>query len=807
MYYVRFSLIKVLIGLAVMANSTLLHAQTLSIVDREMAPVPFATVQAQQGLSATADVDGRLELTPDWWGCDSITVRSLGFEPQKFPRPTGDFQVVLVANVLLDEARVTARRTGSQSAAPNAMNTMRAEQISRVMPANGAELLWSSGHVMVQRSQQGGGSPIIRGFEANRILLVVDGIRMNNAIYRSGHLQNSVTVDPLALEGVDVISGASSVLFGSDAMGGVVHYRTRRLRFQPGTEVRTMLSWATANNAPTLHADIGVGGEKWAYFTSITMRSFGDLKMGKWRPHGNEDWGRVPWHVGRIDGRDTVWANENLDVQPYTGYTQTDAVQKVRYGGPARHLELNAQVSTSTHVSRFDKMNDLTSDGLPRWAMWQYGPQNRTMLALHYRDHNLDMGRLHITAAVQSIEESRLIRLFGSDSMESQLEDVDVYSLQFDIDKELGKWALSYGGEWTHNAVTSSAEAYDVVTGDRSEILTRYPNEGSTTGSLSAYAAAQRKYEKWSLNAGLRYSRAQLDAQFSPQEGLDLPFSQIAYNRGALTGSTSVQRDMGVLAKRKLRMYGSIATAYRNPNVDDVGKVRAKGGYVLVPSADIAPEKLVSVEGGVNWGGLHVGAFHTWLHDAMVPVNTTLGGADGSNGTDSLFVEGEWNRIQTNSNALSAQVGGLVVDWRWAFEGGWAAMATLNITAGWSVIPTAINGFSICSPMGHIPPTFGRASIGRKYVKGLQWEVQLQGSAAKRIEDYASGSTDNPSEALESGTPAWWTASATVQAPMKEGFTLGFGLHNIADHHYKVFASGLSAAGRELRFTLRWSPA
>src|SRR5687767_2075364 len=53
-----------------------------------------------------------------------------------------------------------------------------------------ATLLEQTGNIFVQKSQLGGGSPVIRGFEANKILLVVDGVKMNNAIFRSGHLQN-----------------------------------------------------------------------------------------------------------------------------------------------------------------------------------------------------------------------------------------------------------------------------------------------------------------------------------------------------------------------------------------------------------------------------------------------------------------------------------------------------------------------------------------------------------------------------------------------------------------------------------------
>jgi hemoglobin/transferrin/lactoferrin receptor protein len=783
-------------SMALLAYANSASAQNIRIVDCEGVPVPFATAQCTDALSLTAetaDALGVMQFDAAWDGCDSVTVRSLGFEPLTVALPITEGRLTMTPNVLLDAAHVTVRRTQEHSAAPHAMTTLNPADIASASPENGAEVLWSSGHVMVQRSQQGGGSPIIRGFEANRVLLVVDGIRMNNAIFRSGHLQNSVTVDPLALAGVDVITGASSVLFGSDAMGGVVHYRTRRPSFQAGTHSAVHLGWASANNAPTIHAEANVGGAELAYFTSISFRNFGDLRMGSWRPHGDPTWGQVNAIAGRaiVDSlaRDTAWQNTDLRVQPRTGYSQTDVVQKVRFGGPERHLELNAQLSISSPINRFDKLNDLTSDGGLRWSEWHYGLQKRQLLALHYRDHQLCIGRLEITAAVQKIDEDRVKRGFGSDIRETQVEDVTVYSLQADIDKMCGAWELSYGAEWTHNLVSSRAGTLDITNGTAGEALTRYPNAGSTMGSLSAYAALQRDINGWAITTGARYSRAWLDAAFEQQQGLALPFDRINYNRGALTGSASVERAVG----RHLKLYANAATAYRNPNVDDVGKLRAKNGYVVVPTADIRPETLYSLESGFALRGFHIGAFQTWLVDAIVPVNGSL------NGSDSLYVEGEMHRVQFNANAEQAQINGLVLDYRHHFDAGWRIETALNFTSGRVLQPEEI-------PLGHIPPTFGRFALTKTYGSGLKWGVQARASASKPIEDFAPGSTDNPNEALADGSPAWWTASATLETPVKGGFTLSAGLHNITDRHYKVFASALSGAGRELRFSLRWAP-
>ena len=105
-------------------------------------------------------------------------------------------------------------------------------EISELNGATTADLLEKKGGISVQKSQMGGGSPNIRGFEANRVLLVLDGVRLNNAIYRSGHLQNIITIDEHVLEDIEIIFGPSSVLYGSDAVGGVIHMKTRDLYFR-----------------------------------------------------------------------------------------------------------------------------------------------------------------------------------------------------------------------------------------------------------------------------------------------------------------------------------------------------------------------------------------------------------------------------------------------------------------------------------------------------------------------------------------------------------------------------------------------
>ena len=81
---------------------------------------------------------------------------------------------------------------------PNRITKFYFKQQRLQNPQTMADAIGVTGKVFIQKSQMGGGSPMIRGFATNRVLMVVDGVRMNNAIYRSGNLQNIISFDPLA---------------------------------------------------------------------------------------------------------------------------------------------------------------------------------------------------------------------------------------------------------------------------------------------------------------------------------------------------------------------------------------------------------------------------------------------------------------------------------------------------------------------------------------------------------------------------------------------------------------------------------
>lgn len=711
--------------------------------------------------------------------------------------------VYLIKQVVpMPEAVVVTAFAGEEqrSEIPKQVELINAPQIKFLNPQTSADVLQTTGMVLVQKSQAGGGSPIVRGFEANKVLLMVDGVRLNNAIYRSGHLQNAITIDPLILEKAEMIFGPASVMFGSDALGGVIHYRTKTPQFAKGTdqEVGGTLFGRIASAAQerTMHVDLSVAEGNWASLTSISFSSFEDLRMGSNRWHGDEHWGLVNNYVLRENGEDVLLENPEPEVQKGTGYSQLDFLQKFRIKlGENWILTNNFQLSTSSLIPRFDNLND-TRNGAPRWAEWNYGPQTRTLFSIsaEQKKKTKYYDGLSIRLAHQFIEESRYKRLLFSDLRNEQVEKVNVWSAQVDFVKHFAEGhRLNYGFDFNHNGVKSSAVDNNLVTRAQASAPTRYPNDGSNMSTFGMYLAWKKNLsEKIKLDFGARYSHALLESNYTLNGDINLPFDQIQFNNGAFTGSAGLIYDQS----NTWSWSAVLATAYRIPNVDDFAKVRENGGFVTVPNDQLTPEYVYSAELSTRkllfdrQAQIEAGGFYSIITDAIVPRPSSL------NGQDSLFVDGENVRIESNVNAGEAFIYGAFLSFQAQLFDAWRASGSFNYTYGQSKSDDA--------PLGHIPPIFGRLGLIYSAHK-FRGEMYAFYNGRKPIERYAPGGTDKPDEALENGTPAWWTLNLATSYHISSSLEAQVGLENILDVHYKTFASGPSAPGRNLYLTLRAS--
>ncbi|NTV15740.1 MAG: TonB-dependent receptor, partial [Desulfobulbaceae bacterium] len=492
---------------------------------------------------------------------------------------------------------------------PVRIDIIQARQIQFGNPQTSAELLQQNGTVFVQQSQLGGGSPVLRGMESNRVLLVVDGVRLNNAIYRAGHLQNAITIDPNVLSRVEVLHGPGSVIYGSDAMGGVVHFYTRNPVLSSTEKLFTsgnaMLRYSSAANEFSQSFNINIGGKKVAAFIGASNKQIGDLRQGSKRISKYGDWGKSLYYADREDGKDVMIENLNPLIQKNSGYSQYDLFAKILYKpGKNYALVLNTQFSNSSDVPRYDRLTEM-SGGILKFAEWYYGPQTRGLISLtsEYSKPNLWFDNFKTLVAYQYISEDRISRSFGKSKKKFQEETVNVFSLNVDFFKHLfAKSELRYGAEAISNLVDSKAYNQDIVTGNISEdAASRYPDAGNSLNNFSIYATNNWEIsEKFIFSQGIRFNYVNLKAKYTPKmmEIIKFPFdAEMKQDNTAVNGSLGLVYMPG----NNWRLTTNLSTGFRAPNIDDVGKVfDSEPGFVIVPNPDLESEYAYNGEVGIR---------------------------------------------------------------------------------------------------------------------------------------------------------------------------------------------------------------
>jgi hemoglobin/transferrin/lactoferrin receptor protein len=678
--------------------------------------------------------------------------------------------------------------------------------------ANTADILTASGQVFVQKSQAGGGSPVVRGFEASRVLLMVDGVRMNSAIFRAGHLQNIITVDNMILDRVEIIYGPSSTLFGSDALGGVVNLFTKQPQLFKSNLVSKKAPWKTngnlvyrfgnGQNEQRQHVDLNIANNRWAFLTSVTKSNFGDMRQGNKRSAAYPDFGKRLFYVVRENNTDVIKDNSaSVNIQKLSGYNQIDLLQKVLFkpNDNTEHL-LNVQVSNSSDINRYDRLTE-TSNGLPVFSEWYYGPQVRNMIGYKLTKSNLNgyFQKLTTNVNYQHLEESRMSRRFKSNDKDYRFEVVDMFGLNMDLLHQGKSSTLNIGVESYYNNVGSTAYSNNIATNMRSAIATRY-SDGPTNMSNYALYAQHTQFLKgnWVLNSGLRLNNVQLNANFKDTALMCFPFTDANQNNTALTGNLG----MAYNGADGLRITFGVSSGFRAPNVDDLTKVfDTRTGYVVVPNEDLKPEYTYNAELNVSktTSNYSIGAslFYTWFRNALVVDKFKW------NNESSILYQGIMSDVYATQNKAKAVVYGFNVNGSANFSPNTTLAATYTYTKG-NYADRKLDGLNTALPIDHIPPTYGR--VGLKHdIKKFTAELFTLFNGWKRIEDYNLNGEDNEIYATKDGMPAWqiWNINTNYQLTKKLNFS--FQIENIADLNYRYFASGISALGRNYIVQARYS--
>ncbi len=785
---------------SILLFSLILSGQEIIVldVDTNEPIINVAVFNTDKSKTVLSDFDGKCDLTV-FDANERITFKHLSYEVRKSTKSQilkQRSQLFMVLNAeQLDEVVMSLSKWEQQKKdIPNKIASIDAREKPFSNPQTAADLLQNSGKVFVQKSQMGGGSPMIRGFATNRLLLSVDGVRMNNAIFRGGNIQNVISVDPFSIKNTEVIFGPGSVIYGSDAIGGVMNFYTKKAQFS----LTDSLSFsgnvnyriATANKENTGHIDFNIGTKKWAFLSSISYNSFDDLKMGN---NGPDSYLRNNYVV-RQNGQDQLLVNEDFKTQVPTGYNQISLMQKIAFKpNNTWNYDLGLFYSETSDYSRYDRLIRPNSDGDGlRSAEWFYGPQKWFMsnLQLNKKGKGLFYDRLKITTAYQRFEESRNDRDFQDVIRNTTEEKVDALSLNIDFEnKRIGDLRLYYGGEYIFNRVGSLGSQLNIETNQISNAASRYP-DGARWQTLAGYVNGEYKaMPNLTLLAGLRYSHVWINADFD-KTFYPFPFDDANINNGALTGSIG----LSWFPKQDLQITWNGSTGFRSPNIDDIGKVfDSEPGSVVVPNLDLEPEYAYNTELGIQKNiadkvVIKGAAYYTYLVDALVRRDFQF------NGESEIEYNGELSNVQAIQNAAKAYVYGFEFGLEVFLSDQLSLNSNLTLTEG---IEEEDDGTD--SPGRHVSPTFGDFHVIWKNQR-LRADLFLNYNGEITNEDLApSEKTKEYIYALDANgepySPSWHTLNLRSQYQITNRLTGTLSIENITNQRYRSYSSGITSPG------------
>jgi hemoglobin/transferrin/lactoferrin receptor protein len=787
------------------------NARIISTYDKS--PVSNAKISRLHNSSSEAQFitneKGETPL-PDSWREDTLLVQAAGYK-NTLVLPDQWFGKKLLVELVLSGIIISAveipgtRLNTSVENLP--LDVIKIRLPAENNPGNMADAIEQSGEVFVQRSQLGGGSPVLRGMEANRILLVIDGVRLNTPIFRGGHLQNIMRHDPNITQEIEVINGSSSPIYGSDALGGVISVNTMKPEFaENGKAVNHRFGGMSRiasgnfkywNQEKSLHAWHNVGFKRLAIRTSFTFNNFGDLRQGE--AGLRKEWERNK-HTSVIAGIDTALVNSDPALQIGSAYSQFSANQRWLFSpekGPQH--QLNLQYTKSSDVNRYDRLSESTSNGLPVFAQWFYGPEERALVSyqLKFMRKTSMYDEAVIIAAWQLNRESRNSRRFGNNQLFRRNEQVLSYSINTDLHKKLYNSDLFYGLEAYSHQVASDAFSENIFSKEKSIASTRYPAGGSEVNNASAYITYQRVLlpEKLVSTVGARYTFNHLLADFGQSEIYPFPFSGAQQKNSVICAQAGLTFRMN----KKMNWRANWSQGFRSANVDDLAKVfDSQPGSLIVPNPDLKPERTDAFDLGLVFKPvkslkLEFGAYYTVLHGAIVTRPFKLGSAD------SLLYDGEYSAILANVNASKAEISGLNAKISWQSKGGTSMNASAAYTKG------IVYNDGVSAPLDHIPPIFGKFQLNQKIKKRLSVSTWLMFQGEKPLSLYSPSGEDNLQYATSSGMPAWHTINLRAGVEVSESVKLDLSAENLLDTNYRVFASGISATGRLIKLSLQVS--
>ncbi len=655
----------------------------------------------------------------------------------------------------LDQIQVTAtRREEGVLEVPVGITVVDADDIVRQAPQTVADLLHGEPGTYVQQTTPGQGVVIIRGLKGSEVLHLVDGFRLNNAFFRNSPNQYIALVDPMNLERIEAVRGPMSTLYGSDAMGGVLQFLTPEPRYtgsewQSDGQIRARYSSADES----MHSRVAFQGgrEGFGIAGGISYQDVGTLRVG---------------------GGDEL---------PYTAYTQRGGDLKLLFApGNGHELMISGQFSKQPNTPRHDALVPGFGQDQAESAESFFKPQERRFGQVRYRytDATPISDSIEIHVGQQEIVDDRVTRDTGSPNREIEENSSTLRGFTGQFAKRIGDaHYLTYGWEYYQDEVNSFRERFNIDTGVTSARPSRFP-DGSTMDSMAFFIADDWLLtERLDVNAGLRYSRFDID----------LPPTINGIGVSLDPDDTTGQVGMAYRLTDSLRLVANAGRGFRAPNIFDLGTFGDRpSNRFNIPNPDLAPESVNTFDIGFKH------ASHQWQWEAMAfrsnykdKITSVLTGEQTEGGRD----------IVQSRNATKLTLWGIESGLRYLPTDAWQIYATATYTRG----DEEFEGDEYAAD--RIPPLFGK--LGARWFMNDAWEFEGYTLYATR-QDRLSPRDEIDARINPDGTAGWATINGRIGWRAYEGLLLQLQLENLTDKRYREHGSGLDQPGRNASLSLDW---
>lgn len=673
----------------------------------------------------------------------------------------------------IDEIIVTAsRRREPAFSAPFATNiqdagTLQVDRQVRSVP----EALRELPGIMVQKTGHGQGSPFIRGFTGLRTLFLIDGIRLNNSTFREGPNQYWNTVDPLGVQRLEVVKGPSSVMYGSDAVGGAVHAISRSAEDLDGVgwRGRAMVRGAAAESSLVFRPELALQDGDFGFLVGASFKQFGDLRAG-----------------------------EGTGNQPKTGYDETDADLKLTYD-----LDANRRVIAAVqHVDQQDAWRVHRTIYGKSWHGTTVGnelrralDQRRNLAYLQYQAEDLATlrgGSLRMSLSHHRQEE-RQDRVRSDGRRDVQGTDVGTLGawVQADVPANRGNW--SAGAELYVDDVDSFRDDYNADGSFRGSAIQGPVADDATYTMADAFL--QRTVlvgEGTEVTAGLRYtvSRANADKVEDPVTGERISIHD-RWNQ--LTGSIRYSSPIG--SGGHARIFGGISQGFRAPNLSDLTRFdTARSGEIETPVSGLDPEKFVSYEIGAKfvedrWSG-QFSFYYTTIREMIIRTPT------------GVVIDGD-NEI-TKENSGDGFVAGIEAQARYRLSPRWQLFGNVAWMDG------EVDTYPDSSPVRAREP-LDRLMPARAYL-GTRWQpisaslwLEALVCVADEQDKLSTRDQSDTDRIPPGGTPGYGFVTLRGSWKVSDAVTASFAAENLFDKNYRIHGSGLNEPGRNIVLSLFYS--